>query len=172
MKIKVVSVGPLSTNCYILEKDDECIIIDPGAEPLKIEGEINENLVGIIITHSHPDHIDGVDYFQHKYQVPVYNYSNLKEGINKINNFEFEIIYNPGHTRDSISIYFPLEKKMFVGDFIFYHTIGRIDLDGGNFDDMLASINKLKKYDDIVIYPGHGEITTLDEEKNNNIYFK
>ena len=61
---------------------------------------------------------------------------------------------------------------MFSGDFIFKESVGRCDLPGGNIGDMIKSINKIKEYDDdIVIYPGHGDSTTIGYEKNNNIYF-
>ena len=57
--------------------------------------------------------------------------------------------------------------------FIFKDSIGRCDLDGGNISDMMMSINKIKQYDrDIVIYPGHGDMTTLGYEINNNPFFK
>ena len=171
MNIKKVSVGEIETNCYILEKNDECIIIDPGAEPLVIEQSINKKLIGIIVTHHHYDHVGALDYFTQKYNVLVYNYNNLKEGKNKIGNFIFDIIYTSGHTDDSISIYFEEEKIMFVGDFIFYHTIGRTDLPTGNYNKMKKSIEKIKMYDNIRIYPGHGITTTLEDEKSNNIYF-
>lgn len=171
MNIKKIIVGELETNCYIIEKDDECIIIDPGAEPLKIEGLIDKKLIGIIITHQHYDHIGALDYFKEKYNVPVYDYNNLDEGKNIIGNFDFEVIYVPGHTSDSISVYLKEEKVMFVGDFIFYHTIGRTDLPTGDYNQMKKSIEKIKKYDNIDIYPGHGNITNMKEEIDNNIYF-
>lgn len=171
MNIKTVIVGHLQTNCYILENDDDCIIVDPGAEPLKIEQEITKKLVGIIITHHHDDHIGALNYFQDKYDIPVYDYNNLKEGNNNIGNFEFDIIRNPGHTSDSVSIYFKEDKNLFSGDFIFYHTIGRTDLPTGNYNEMKKSIEKIKEYDIINIYPGHGRTTTLKEEIENNIYF-
>ena len=61
---------------------------------------------------------------------------------------------------------------MITGDFLFKGTIGRCDLDGGNFSFMYDSIQKIKQYDDdIVIYPGHGESSTLGEEKKYNPYF-
>ena len=54
---------------------------------------------------------------------------------------------------------------MFTGDFIFKGTIGRIDLPGGSYDDMLKSLNKISKYDkNIEIYPGHGDKTYLKDE--------
>ena len=62
---------------------------------------------------------------------------------------------------------------MFVGDFIFYENIGRVDLPGGSFEEMISSINKIKKYDDnIVLYPGHGEETSIGHEKKFNHYFR
>ena len=62
---------------------------------------------------------------------------------------------------------------MFVGDFIFKGTIGRCDLEGGNFNEMLQSLQKIKKYEkEITLYPGHGDKTTLKEELENNPYFK
>ena len=61
---------------------------------------------------------------------------------------------------------------MFVGDFIFNGSIGRCDLEGGNFAMMLKSIQKIKQIkENIVLYPGHGEKTTLDNEKRKNMYF-
>ena len=171
MNIKKVSVGELETNCYILEEHDECIIIDPGADPLKIEQVIDKKLDGIIITHNHYDHIGALNYFKERYNILVYDNNNLREGQNIINNVVFEIIYTPGHTNDSISIYFKKENVMFVGDFVFYHTIGRTDLPTGDYNEMKKSIEKIKKYDNIDIYHGHGRTKTLKEEKENNIYF-
>lgn len=172
MNIKKVVVGDLETNCYILENDNECLIIDPGAEAEKIDAKIYKKVVGIIITHSHFDHIGEVSYFSEKYDALVYDYNNLIQGKNKIRSFEFDVIYTPGHTKDSITIYFEKEKIMFVGDFIFYRTIGRTDLLGGNYEEMKQSIKKIKEYKGVTLYPGHGLITKLEEEKIHNIYFR
>lgn len=102
----------------------------------------------------------------------MYDRYNLFVGINKIDNFSFEVIYTPGHKEDAITIYFREEKVMFCGDFIFKDSIGRCDLPGGNIVDMKKSIDVIKKYDwDITIYPGHGNKTSLGYEINNNVYF-
>ena len=62
---------------------------------------------------------------------------------------------------------------MFVGDFIFKESIGRVDLPGGNQKDMDLSIEKIKKYPaDIIIYPGHYYESTIGFEKEKNIYLK
>ena len=61
---------------------------------------------------------------------------------------------------------------MFCGDFIFSENIGRCDLPTGNLDIMYESISKIKKYNNIDVLPGHGDFTTIDYEKEHNIYFK
>jgi hydroxyacylglutathione hydrolase len=171
MKIKNVIVGPLETNCYLLINSGKCFIIDPGEEAALIEKAIGDyKVVGIIITHYHFDHIGALEALKNKYQVEVYDFHNLKEGMNQIENFKFEVLFTPGHKEDSISLLF--EKNMFVGDFIFKNSIGRTDLEGGNFEQMKESIQKLKSYpNDIILYPGHGELTTLEEEKKYNMFF-
>lgn len=160
MIIDKVVVGYLQTNCYILSIDNNCIVIDPGDEYKKIKERIgNKNVVGVIVTHNHFDHVGALKYFTN-----TYDCNNLKEGINNIDNFTFEVIYVPGHTMDSICIYFREDKVMFVGDFIFKDGIGRTDL-GGSQIDMINSIKKISKYDkDITIYPGHGDSTKLGIE--------
>ena len=173
MKIDIVKVGELECNCYLLEINNKVLVIDPGDNGDKIIEKIgNRDVVGIIITHYHFDHIGAIDDLVNKYNVLVYDKNNMNEGINKIDNYVFDIIYTPGHKDDCISIYFREDKVMFVGDFIFRDCIGRCDLDGGSIKDMIDSINKIKEYDrDIVIYPGHGDKTTLEYEINNNMYF-
>ena len=99
--------------------------------------------------------------------------ANLKEGINKIENFDINVIYTPGHKDDSITFYFEEEKVMFCGDFIFKDGIGRIDLEDASPLDMKLSIEKILQYpDDITLCPGHGPMTTLGAEKENLKYFK
>ena len=88
-----------------------------------------------------------------------------------VGDFKFQVILTPGHSKDSISFYFPEENKMFVGDFIFQESIGRCDLPGGSEIEMKNSLERLKKYSkEITLYPGHGEVTTLDYELTHNPY--
>ena len=163
MKINKVVVGELQTNCYVLEKDNKCIVIDPGDEYDKINEVISDNkVVGVIVTHYHFDHIGSLNNFNKNL---ILDSSNLDEKEYNIDNFKFEVIYTPGHKEDAITIYFKDEMVMFTGDFIFKGAIGRMDLPGGNYNDMLNSLNKLRKYDkDIKIYPGHGDSTYLKHE--------
>lgn len=171
MQIEVLKVGYLQTNCYILTINNECIIIDPGDCGERILNKVGDkDILGILITHSHFDHVGALSYFK---DIKVYNYHNLNMGLNEIGPFKFETIYTPGHMNDLVTYYFIEEKIMFTGDFIFKDSIGRTDMEFGDISSMLESINKIKKYDmDITIYPGHGDKTNLGYEILNNIYFK
>ena len=170
MEIKSVVVGSLETNCYIIEKDGEILIIDPGDEASKIIESITGEVVGIIITHHHFDHVGALEEFD---QSLVYKYDNLEEGEHTIGPFNFEVIYTPGHTKDSVSYYFKEDNILFDGDFVFCLGIGRCDLDDGDYKEMMRSIEKIKKYPkDMIICPGHGNHTTLEYEMERSLYFK
>lgn len=175
MDLKIIKVGYLQTNCYILTKDNNTLVIDPGDEGSKIIKYLknnNLNMIGILITHHHEDHIGAIDTLLHYKKVDIYDVNNLEEGNHNISNFNFDVIYTFGHTNDSITYYFKEDKIMFVGDFIFLDGIGRVDLPTGNMDEMNKSISKIKTYnDDITVYPGHGDKTNLGYEKHNNYYF-
>jgi glyoxylase-like metal-dependent hydrolase (beta-lactamase superfamily II) len=164
MKLKRIVVGSLEANCYILSDGNKAILIDPGDNyELILDALGNLELIGILVTHSHFDHIGALDYFESKYH--------LKHNED-IPYFTYQVINTPGHSKDSKSFYFPEYKIMFTGDFIFKGSIGRMDLPGGNILDMKNSLDMIYKYsDDIVIYPGHGDATTLKEEKKNFKYY-
>lgn len=173
MNIKRVVVGLLQENCYIVEKDDMCIIIDPGDEFDKIIDNIVYPPIAILITHNHFDHVGALTQLKEKYNIPVYNYKNLKEGEFSTGQFKLNVIYTPGHTSDSITFYFKEDEIMFTGDFLFKESIGRTDLSTGNFKEMQKSIRKILAYSAIIkVYPGHGDDTTLGLEKKYNEYLK
>lgn len=169
MNIKCVVVGSLKTNCYIIENRDETLIIDPGDNAELIINNIDEsqNVVGIIITHHHFDHIGALNKLLEYFHTKEYNMSNLSEGTNKISSFEFDCLYTTGHYYDSISIDFKNINTMFVGDFIFKNSIGRVDLEGANVIDMINSLEYILNYENRTIMPGHGDSTSLDEEREN-----
>jgi len=163
MNIKCVLVGSLDTNCYIVENNDSCLIIDPGDEFDKIKKNISKKVVGVLITHKHYDHIGALNECINYYKVKSYDRYNLVEGENIIENFNFVVKYNFGHTIDSISFIF--DDIMFSGDFIFNNSIGRWDL-GGDFFLMQESIRDiLESKINYKIYPGHGNVTCLDAER-------
>ena len=173
MEIIKIVTGVLEENCYVLKQNNTCLVVDPGDDYLKIKEVIGEDKVlGVLITHSHFDHIGALRNFLTKRSVKVFKKSSTIEKEYEIGDFKFEVIYTPGHSKDSICFYFKEDKVMFVGDFIFKESIGRCDLPGGDSTEMNNSLANIKKYPkDITLYPGHYESTTLDYEINNNPYF-
>lgn len=167
MNVTRIRVGHIRTNCYIIEKDGFVLVVDPGDEYGNIMATVGDNeIVGVIVTHEHPDHVGALEYFDKE---KIYNYSNLKEGNMEIGPFQFEVIYTPGHARDSISLYFKEEQKMFTGDFLFKEAIGRVDLPGSSMTDMIESLRRISEYPpDIEVLPGHGSMTHLGVELENN----
>jgi hydroxyacylglutathione hydrolase len=81
-----------------------------------------------------------------------------------------EIIPTPGHTEGSISLYFQFEKKLIAGDTLFAGSIGRTDLPGGSYKKIISSLHEklLTLPDETVVVPGHGPLTTIGEERQNN----
>lgn len=202
MKVLKFSLGQLQTNCYLLIKNNKCLIIDPADEGSFILEELQRQrlkLIAIFATHGHFDHLlaageiqksTGVslyisekDYFlierlaetaEHflGYQpavLPIKNTQNLtSENLLKIEDFQVKIIFTPGHTPGSISFYFEKEKMIFTGDTLFKNSIGRFDFSYSNKNDLKNSLNKLLKLpEDTLVYPGHGEETTIKQEKKN-----
>ena len=164
MNIKRVVVGSLEENCYIVEKNNKCIIIDPGDEADKIISNITCEVVGILITHYHFDHIGALDELKEKYNLQKNNYN--------IDGFDFEVIDTPGHTSDSKTYYFKDNNIMFVGDFLFKDGIGRMDLPTGSVNEMKKSLDKIFTYpSNTIIYPGHGDKSALGEELFNRLSF-
>ena len=185
MKIEKIVVGSYEENCYLVIKGKEAIVIDPGDEFSKIDTKIKNlgvNVVGILITHAHFDHVGALEDMVNKYSVPLYYNNinseiiydklvNIEETEYDISDFKFRVINTPGHRNDSVTYYFYDDNTMFTGDFLFKGTIGRTDLEYASYDEMKNSIEKIKNYDDnIVIYPGHGEESSLKWEKENNLY--
>ncbi len=84
-----------------------------------------------------------------------------------------EVLHTPGHTPGGISLYSRDEGIVFVGDTLFAGSVGRTDL-GGNMSELLKSIREkiLTLLDETLVYPGHGPITTIAQEKANNPYLQ
>ena len=80
------------------------------------------------------------------------------------------ILHTPGHTEGSICLYFPAEKKLIAGDTLFAGSIGRTDLPGGSMQKIMRSLQEtvLALPDDTVVVPGHGELTTIGDERESN----
>ena len=171
LKIITVVTGYLEENCYILHNDKDALIIDPGDDSNKIIDAIgNLNVLGILITHYHFDHVGALDDIKSKYnKAKLIDFKSKKDQT--IGDFKFKIIENFGHTMDSVSYYFEDDKKLFCGDFVFRESIGRFEME--DMPIMLDSLEKFKKLDrDIKVYPGHGEYTEVGYELDHNPFMK
>lgn len=169
MNVKVFKNGYLEENCYLVYKETDGLIIDPGMQINELEQYIKDNhlnIAAILVTHYHFDHIGALEYYKNLYNTNVIDYKN-----SFITNFNFEIINFFGHTLDSCVFYFKDEKIMFTGDFLFKKTIGNFEEENKKY--MIESLGRIKKYPtDILVYPGHGDKTTLKYELINNDYLK
>ena len=198
MKVETYVLGPLQTNTYLLQIDNDVLLVDPASKAEKlIEILGKRNLIGILLTHGHFDHIKAVDGLYDKYHCPVYIHKDdemlardkssgsmfglvsyiscpiihIEEGINKIGPFEFEVIYTPGHSEGSVIYVF--DDCIFTGDTLFKGSIGRTDLKGGSFSTIKQSLQIFKSFDkNYIIYPGHDLSTTLYEELNFNPFLQ
>lgn len=153
-------------------------------------------------THCHIDHVLGNNFVINKYnpefylpegdlhllkniqiqgdlygiriEEPILSDKFLNEKLKlKIGGIVIEFLLTPGHSPGEFCILFRNEKVCFSGDVLFYESIGRTDLWGGNYNQIIDSI-KTKLFtleDEVVIYPGHGETTTIKHEKENNPFF-
>jgi glyoxylase-like metal-dependent hydrolase (beta-lactamase superfamily II) len=83
---------------------------------------------------------------------------------------KMKFLFTPGHTPGEFCIYLENEKICVTGDVLFNESIGRTDLWGGDYNTLIDSIQTklLRLPDDVVIYPGHGESSTIGYEKQNN----
>lgn len=99
--------------------------------------------------------------------LPIKKINYLKNDILKIDNWSLKILPTPGHTPGSVCFYFEKEKILFSGDTLFKEAIGRYDFSYSNKKDLDSSLKKLIQLpDEVIVYPGHGEPTTIKEAKN------
>lgn len=175
MEIKKIVTGALEENCYVLSDNGTCLIVDPGSDSRKIKELVgNDKVIGVLVTHAHFDHIGALrDFLNANRRLKIFKKSNIVDMKEiEVGTFKFIPMLTPGHSSDSVTFYFKEEKAMFVGDFIFRDTVGRCDLPTGDSALMDKSIEMIKQYDDdITLYPGHGDETTLGREKEYNLYF-
>jgi hydroxyacylglutathione hydrolase len=193
--VKTFNVGMLSTNCYlaISIESKEAILLDPGlefsSEAKQIFDYISTNTLKvkfIVNTHGHDDHIKADILFQQKLNIPICIHSLdapfiknmeksnfptnilLEDGdIVKFGDEILKVIHTPGHTPGSICLVG--ENLIFTGDTLFAGGIGRTDFPGGSMKEMRLSLKKLVSLpDSLFVYPGHGESSTIGEEKKTN----
>ncbi len=85
-----------------------------------------------------------------------------------------QVIHTPGHTEGSICLYFDTEKTIFAGDTLFAGSIGRTDLPGGSYEKIITSLHEqvLVLPDETAVVPGHGQLTTIGEERQTNPFLQ
>ncbi len=113
------------------------------------------------------------------WQMPFDNYDGELKFINEgdtiqLGNETLEILFTPGHSPGSICFYSKPHKFIISGDVLFNGSVGRTDLPGGSFDTLQQSI-KTKMYmlpEDVIVYPGHGDSTTIGDEMKTNPFVK
>lgn len=173
LKVETIINGDLEENCYVIHNDKYALIVDPGSEENRIIKKIDSiklEVVGILITHYHFDHIGALEKVKEHYKsAKLFDYKSSYD--NEIECFKFKKINNFGHTMDSCSFLFEKEKIMFDGDFVFFETIGNYDEE--NEVEMFNSLKEFVKLDDnITVYPGHGPKTNVGYEKEYNYFLR
>jgi len=105
--------------------------------------------------------------------VPRFAFEPLLPGERTFIGHRARVLATPGHAPGSVSIHFPDARAVFVGDLVFWRSIGRHDFQGGDLDTLLASVRReiFPLPPETAIYPGHGPATTVGEEKLHNPFF-
>ncbi len=194
--------NPTANNCNTCLIDAEKrILIDPGHYHLfnHVKDELGrlsltpQDIDVVIITHGHPDHMEGIRMFEDtqtliaisslemdfiKRVAPHYGKALgisdfepdilLQDGFLDIGNVHLEVIYSPGHSPGSVCLYWPEKKTLITGDVIFKEGIGRTDLPGGNGEELKESVLRLSKLDVEVVLPGHMEAVSGKKAVENN----
>lgn len=163
-----------------------------------------DKVVAILLTHAHLDHIYGLESIREMTHAPIYIHKDEKEWLHNpeyngsirwpqlgiialeksadvlLNGGEelaligqtFKVLYTPGHSPGSVSYIW--NNHCFSGDALFEQSIGRTDLYGGNYDQLISSIKNelLVLPDDTFVHPGHGSSTTIGKEKRTNPFIR
>ena len=177
MTLQTFYFNPYRECTYVLtDSAKHAVVIDAGMyderEQQRFAKYIQQEqleVVALLITHAHPDHVCGVEYMQQTYNLQAI--IQPSEGQLDIPYFNIEVIATPGHKEDCVCYYLREENILFTGDTLFQESIGRTDLPGGDMGTLIRSLNKLVVLpEDTQVYPGHGYPTTIGHEKLYNPY--
>ena len=197
MKIQIMQVGPIGTNCYLLadEEAKQCAVIDPGDYGAGVAREVSASgyeLTAIFLTHGHYDHTGGVEvlakefpnapvYLSRKDQYPGDAYlqqlfppipgcRDYGEGDTfSVGSLTVTVMATPGHSEGSVSL--RCGNALFCGDTLFAGSCGRTDFHGGSMEIIMKSLKRLGSLEgDWQVLPGHMENTTMERERKTNPY--
>jgi hydroxyacylglutathione hydrolase len=177
MEVRMLSVGPIQENCFLLRRDgsDRALIVDPGEEADRLLGAIDElgvTLDGILLTHTHFDHVGAVAPVAKATGAEVW-VPEIEKGILadintyvpwaefgpfeswdaehtlsggerlELAGFEIDVLFTPGHSPGHVTFSIPDEQAIFSGDVLFQGSVGRTDLPGGNSEVLMESLRML-----------------------------
>lgn len=195
MKVKMMQVGPIGTNCYILRDDQtgKTAVIDPGDEAgriLKVLEEDKDQVEYILLTHGHYDHTTAVPELARAFpQAAIYIHKADANGAGSqlfplagqveglkyydegdtlpLGSLTIQVLHTPGHSPGSVTL--KVEDVLFTGDTLFCGSMGRTDLGGGSYAQIMASLKRLGELEgDFHVCPGHDRTSTLDRERKYN----
>ena len=203
MKSRTLVVGPIGTNCHLVFDDRlrRLFVIDPGAEAERIldaAGKFPYDSARILLTHAHVDHIGaagevarklGVEkvmldpadrglYASPENSIPpiLFHPDDLPETTDFETDGAFRVLHVPGHSPGGSAFLFEdaEEKLLFCGDSLFAGSVGRTDLPGGDYGELIAAIKSelLVLPPETRVFPGHGGFTTIGDEKRENPYLR
>ncbi|MFA5560506.1 MAG: MBL fold metallo-hydrolase [Acholeplasmataceae bacterium] len=198
MNIQRFVLGDIRSNCYVISKNKNAWIIDPGFEAPSVVQYLKEenlNVLGVYITHGHFDHCGGINYLKEHFDFSVYApikdrmwfdltpYNRLgyeikidfwvHEGMQiPFEDDSFTVYETPGHSPGSTAL--SIGNVLFVGDTLFYQSIGRTDI---NLADQMTLYHTIKRLynlfpDETIVFPGHGKETTIGHEKKYNPFVR
>lgn len=203
VKIGRIVLGMYGTNCYFAYKEgsNQAVLIDPADSGDKLVSKLKDNgleVVAILLTHGHFDHIFGVKKAVKESGAKVYAMQeeekllaneklNCSISVGRIETIipdvflrdneevtlagiTFKVLHTPGHTAGSACYYIEEDKILISGDTLFCESVGRSDLPTGSTGTLIRSINEklMVLPDDVRVYPGHGGTTTIGDERENN----
>ncbi|MDQ4026160.1 MAG: MBL fold metallo-hydrolase [Actinomycetota bacterium] len=177
MEVRMFTVGPVQENCFLFRREgsDRALIVDPGEEAPRLLGAIHElgvTLEGILLTHTHFDHVGavapiatatGAEVWVPEIERPVLADINsfvpfagfgpfegwqaehtLSGGEQlALAGFAIDVLFTPGHSPGHVTYSIPDEQVAFSGDVLFRGSVGRTDLPGGDWPTLLESLRTL-----------------------------
>lgn len=195
LEIATVCGGPLSVNTYVVSSSgaDVCALIDPGAQEDAVRDAVGARRVeAVLLTHAHFDHMmnaqpwldRGAKLYVHALDEPALSDPELNlstmigaslrlpppdmrvadGGTMTAAGLTFSVLHTPGHTPGSVC--YLCDGALFSGDTLFYHSYGRVDLPGGDAEQMRASLARVLALGEATpVYPGHGLRTKIGWER-------